>query len=62
MPVARSTAMNICKRGMIFLGKRYIFRTSQSSPVAIKVSPHLKDELAAEMPRLADAVGLGGLR
>jgi hypothetical protein len=26
------------------------------------VSPHLKDELAAEMPRLADVMGLGGLR
>jgi hypothetical protein len=25
-------------------------------------SPHLKNELAAEMPRLADAMGLGGLR
>jgi hypothetical protein len=30
--------------------------------IECSVSPHLKDELAAEMTRLADAMGLGGLR
>jgi hypothetical protein len=33
---------------------------SRRKPMA--VSPHLKDELAAEVPRLAQSVGLDGLR